>query len=958
MRTSSKRAAKSFLGGLEPLESRLFLSVSQDANGWTVVTPSADTHTIYVSATGNDSADGLSAATPVKSFTKAASLVRSGFPDWVLLHRGDVFNDSFSNWSKSGRSADEPMLISTYGTGARPLIKTGTASSGFATISNSSANVNFVDVIGLQFYANLRDPSVPGSYNQNAAGGTTGFQFYANGGNLLIEDCQISFFRNNLDIEGVNGSAVQNVVLRRNVITDSWSFTSHSQGIYSYNVNNISLFQNVFDHNGWQASGAGESGFNHNIYFSFNVVGTDIEQNVISNGSYAGIMARGGGKIINNLLMQNAIAVSFGQADGANSTIGGVSGQLTGNVIIGDKGLGTTHMGQGFDIGNTKPGANVSVSNNIFTQDTQQAKPAIQLAMATGTSNPSQAVGENDVTIQNNITNGWWEGMKIDGRFVPGGTGLYGFNNVSINNNDFINSSNRLFRQDGVFSPVQEHLNGNRYYTQYLTQPNWFLLLNNTLSYTQWASAFETNAQALGAPPYADPNRSAASYDATVGGPGTVADFVAQARLLSDSSYQPTYMAQAVIDYVRTGFTLDTAAPTATAALSNPGASVSGGSTYSFAVTYRDDFFLNKTSLNSSDILVTGPNGFAQFATYISAAASTTGAGGYQSTVVTYRINAPGGAWSSGADGGYVVSLRSEQVSDTTGNMAAAATLGSFNVDLTPPAAAASATNMDSSALGTGGYTFSVTFNDASGINLTTLNGSDFEVTGPNGFDQFASLVGTTGSGSSVTATYSIAAPGGAWTSDAAGSYTIIASSNAIYDTYGNVLAGGTIATFNAAFGGESNSAATGSISGTVYNDANGNGIFDARELPLVGVVVFADLNLNGVLDENEPSAITDVNGIYTLVGLADGRYSVMEQVPSGYQMSSPSGGVISATVAGGLAVTGDNFANQVSPIITGGGGGLLGGGTGGTDGSGGTGGDPKPRTLPIRRIASRPPTL
>src|ERR1022692_4118352 len=95
---------------IENLEARLHLSVTQNAAGWTVVTPSSDTIKIYVSPTGSDSNNGLSSGFPVKTLNHAASLVRTGYPDEILLQSGVTFNDSFSNWFKSGLSPQEPML--------------------------------------------------------------------------------------------------------------------------------------------------------------------------------------------------------------------------------------------------------------------------------------------------------------------------------------------------------------------------------------------------------------------------------------------------------------------------------------------------------------------------------------------------------------------------------------------------------------------------------------------------------------------------------------------------------------------------------------------------------------------------------------------------------------------------------------------------------------------------------
>ena len=95
----------------EALERRAHLSVSRDSGGWTVVTPAADTNTIYVSnSAGSDSNDGT-ITRPIKTLVQAQSLVRDGMADWVLLKRGDTF-ESFGSWNKKGRSAQEALYIS------------------------------------------------------------------------------------------------------------------------------------------------------------------------------------------------------------------------------------------------------------------------------------------------------------------------------------------------------------------------------------------------------------------------------------------------------------------------------------------------------------------------------------------------------------------------------------------------------------------------------------------------------------------------------------------------------------------------------------------------------------------------------------------------------------------------------------------------------------------------------
>jgi len=109
----------------ERLEDRRLFAVAIDAQGWTNVAPSADSRIIYVSSSlGSDTNNGLSPDSPVKTVAKGRSMVRNNSQDWLLLKRGDVWYEKFGGLSVSGRSAQEPILISAYGTGDRPLLNT------------------------------------------------------------------------------------------------------------------------------------------------------------------------------------------------------------------------------------------------------------------------------------------------------------------------------------------------------------------------------------------------------------------------------------------------------------------------------------------------------------------------------------------------------------------------------------------------------------------------------------------------------------------------------------------------------------------------------------------------------------------------------------------------------------------------------------------------------------------
>jgi hypothetical protein len=81
---------------------------------------------------------------------------------------------------------------------------------------------------------------------------------------------------------------------------------------------------------------------------------------------------------------------------------------------------------------------------------------------------------------------------------------------------------------------------------------------------------------------------------------------------------------------------------------------------------------------------------------------------------------------------------------------------------------------------------------------------------------------------------------------------------------------------------------AVGAISGRLFADLNGDGIFSADKPPLEGRLVFLDLNDNGVLDEAEPVTTTNSNGEYSFSGLHLQTYQVRQLLVSGDTQTLP----------------------------------------------------------------------
>ncbi|HWP41466.1 MAG TPA: hypothetical protein VNL70_11110 [Tepidisphaeraceae bacterium] len=65
------------------------------------------------------------------------------------------------------------------------------------------------------------------------------------------------------------------------------------------------------------------------------------------------------------------------------------------------------------------------------------------------------------------------------------------------------------------------------------------------------------------------------------------------------------------------------------------------------------------------------------------------------------------------------------------------------------------------------------------------------------------------------------------------------------------------------------------SICGIVFNDVDGDGQIDSGESALAGFRVFVDLNENGAFESNEPAAISDADGAYTIAELSAATYAL-----------------------------------------------------------------------------------
>jgi cyclophilin family peptidyl-prolyl cis-trans isomerase len=217
--------------------------------------------------------------------------------------------------------------------------------------------------------------------------------------------------------------------------------------------------------------------------------------------------------------------------------------------------------------------------------------------------------------------------------------------------------------------------------------------------------------------------------------------------------------------------------------------------THTFTVTYTDDFAIDVSTLDNSDVRVTSPNGYNQLATFKSVSVNSNGT----PRTATYEIPAPGATWDEADNGTYTISIEAGQVTDTSGNAVVAGTRTTFVVNVPPAIPQASLPTV--AAVTTGGgttKTFTVTYTDDVGVKVSTLDSFDVRVTNTNGYNQLATFksVSVNNDGTPRTATYEITAPGGVWDKADNGTYKISIEAGQVTDNDGNAVAASELGTF------------------------------------------------------------------------------------------------------------------------------------------------------------------
>ncbi len=130
-------------------------------------------------------------------------------------------------------------------------------------------------------------------------------------------------------------------------------------------------------------------------------------------------------------------------------------------------------------------------------------------------------------------------------------------------------------------------------------------------------------------------------------------------------------------------------------------------------VTYEDSIGIDVSDIGTGDILVTGPGGFSELATFVGLDNNTDGT----PRVATYELTAPGGNWGPEDNGNYIINMVLDEVTDTDENSVAEGNIGSFVVDVV--------NSLGPDGMGYYASAFAYSFEDISATGSSLLIGAD-----------------------------------------------------------------------------------------------------------------------------------------------------------------------------------------------------------------------------------------
>jgi len=503
---------------------------------------------VYVSSSiGSDANDGLTPLTPKATLAAGKALMRQGAEDALLLLWNDEWTEALGNWTTSGRSAIRPQRIGSYGlslTGARPKVK-----SGISDGLRFSVPVQFVRVEDVRISAH--------SYN-GSAGTPAAVRIAETASDITITGCYLENCADGVRIDPpvVALHVAQRITIYRNVIADIYASVGNpATGVYCARTFNSSINDNVFSKIGEVDPGVNHHGILVRSGSSYNCSGVETDGNLFLEVAGCAVLNRSSNFEANNNMISRA-AIAFGMF--GLDPVGGWADGLADvhserNCITeGRDTNGSTPRGWGYAFEHCGGATSTSVNwhNNCLVDSGASTDPhpfIVYPAWPTTNGTRMQRLWTNGNRIYE-----WLGSCKINESATADPFRTHSFDQAKV----YSTGSHYVFEHNldngsrwnvgachllsGAASGARYRYNGSNE-----TQAAWKAHLGN---------AGGGDDEVVGAGDFPDATRSIATYDTVVGGSGTFASFVTQARAQSLRNWRPELGGAAVALWISEGY--------------------------------------------------------------------------------------------------------------------------------------------------------------------------------------------------------------------------------------------------------------------------------------------------------------------------------------------------------------------------------------------------------------------
>ena len=545
-----------------------------DSSGWSIITPSQDSRLIYVSSSlGDDSTaeyyspDDVSdiyvpgGIKPFKTVHAALASMREGYPDWMLLLRGDTWELSSRVELKGGRSITERSVITAYGTSnERPTLK-----SNESELLRIWPDINYVAITDLSLKAFKRNPHSVDFAGWGSVTQVLGLRMYSPKGtvmgSILVGGNEFDYFSKGITVHG--GGEFHDIVVRRNIVRNSYSERAHSQGMYASHAS-VLLEENIFDHNGWYKKQLGSGNeedegqatmFNHNTYFS-EAFHTKFIRNIFLRSSsmqnkWAANSAKDGTidsveshdlLVQDNLYVGGEIGISAGGNTDYDTGPRWENVDLIDNVLLAigrDQPTNRT-LGWYIEASDWKGG---SICGNYLLNNDN--------ALVTNLEGINLSGHSSDVTISDNTIHGLLKGSSgVNSGAITIDAQVKSNITVDGNNIQLAGSKMRVLVAQDISSVVFE---SNSYFSG-ADADVWFRESESDREFESWKEETGDINSLVKQDSFSEPRRSFETYLSLIGASGSIDTFVELVVSQSKDDWSRDLTASAISDYIRDGY--------------------------------------------------------------------------------------------------------------------------------------------------------------------------------------------------------------------------------------------------------------------------------------------------------------------------------------------------------------------------------------------------------------------